>query len=179
MNDHPVEANGMGGCTSRYSGGDRGTGQIFDHHFVEFTYRNGVKLYSQCRHIPNTWEHVAEYAYGSEGHSGIPGNIQSKGPSKRKARRGGFGDYVQEHHDLIAAIKNNEKYNEGWYGATSSMTAVLGRMATYSGKIVKWDDLVAKGGGEFPKQLAWDAPAPVKQDADGNYPIPVPGIFQA
>ena len=65
---------------------------------------------------------------------------------------------VQEHHDLINAIKNNEKYNEGWHGATSSMTAVLGRMATYSGQVVKWDDAVAKGKTEFPKQLAWDAP---------------------
>ncbi len=46
-------------------------------------------------------------------------------------------------------------------------------------KVVKWDDAVAKGTSEFPKQLAWDAPAPVKQDADGNYPIPLPGVYKA
>ena len=86
---------------------------------------------------------------------------------------------VQEHHDLITAIKNNDKYHEGWHGATSSMTAVLGRMATYSGQVVKWDDALAKGTSEFPKQLAWDAPAPVQKDADGNYPIPMPGVYQA
>ena len=177
MNDHPMEANGMGGCTSRYAGDNKGTGQIFDHHFVEFTYKNGAKLYSQGRHIPNTWEYVGEHIYGTEGDCGVPGSIKKAG--KRKAHKGLFGDsMVQEHHDLIHAIQNNEKYVEGWHGATSSMTAVLGRMAAYSGKIVKWDDAVAKGASEFPKQLAWDAPAPVKQDADGNYPIPVPGVYK-
>ena len=58
------------------------------------------------------------------------------------------------------------------------MTAVLGRMATYSGQIVKWDDALAKGKSEFPTQLAWDAPAPVQKGADGNYPIPMPGVYQ-
>jgi hypothetical protein len=52
-------------------------------------------------------------------------------------------------------------------------------MATYSGQVVRWDDAVAQGKSEFPKQLAWDAPAPVKKDSDGNYPIPVPGVYQA
>jgi hypothetical protein len=103
---------------------------------------------------------------------------------------------VQEHHDLLTAIKNNEKYHEGWHGATSSMTAVLGRMATYSGKVVKWDDAVKYGKSEFPEQstytrgeptdaskslkpFTWETTAPVKQDADGNYPIPMPGEFTA
>ena len=48
----------------------------------------------------------------------------------------------------------------------------------YSGQIVKWDDLVKHGTSEFPQRLAWDAPAPVQKDADGNYPIPVPGKFK-
>ena len=55
----------------------------------------------------------------------------------------------------------------------------LGRMATYSGKIARWDDAVAQGTSEFPKQLAWDAPAPVQKDSDGNYPIPLPGVYRA
>jgi hypothetical protein len=180
MDDHPVEANGMGGCTARYLGENKGTGQIFDHHFVEFTYKNGVKLYSQCRHIPRTWGQEGQYAHGTEGQCSVPGNINRPAASARgTGRRRRSGDpMVQEHRDLIAAIKNNEKYVEGWHGATSSMTAVLGRMATYSGQVVKWDELVEKGTSEFPTQLAWDAPAPVKKDADGNYPIPMPGVYK-
>ena len=183
MDGHPVEANGMGGCTARYTGDNKGTGQIFDHHFVEYTYKDGTKLYSQCRHMANTWEREGQNVYGTEGNSSVPGRIQKvteAKPAVRTRRRSLFGDsMVQEHHDLIQAIKNNDKYVEGWHGATSSFTAVLGRMATYSGQVVKWDDAVAKGKSEFPKQLAWDAPAPVQKDADGNYPIPLPGQYKA
>ena len=86
---------------------------------------------------------------------------------------------VQEHKDLTQAIRKNTPYHEGWHGANSSMTAVLGRMATYSGQVVKWNEAVEKGASEFPKTLAWDAETPVKPDKDGNYPIPVPGVYKA
>ena len=177
-NAHPVEANGMGGCSVRYSGANKGMGQIFDHHFVEFTYADGTKMYSQCRHMANTWTSVSEAAHGTKGESNcanwIKGETEWKFEGKSKV-----APMVQEHIDLVAAIRSGEKYCEGWHGATSSMTAVLGRMATYSGQTVKWDDAVAKGKGEFPEQLAWDAKAPVAPNADGDYPIPIPGVYKA
>lgn len=176
MDDHPVEANGMGGCEVRYDGGNKGVGQIFDHHFVEFTYRDGTKMYSQCRHIPGTWNNVSEAIHGVKGDSNGSGSIS--GENEWRFRGESTNPYVQEHVDLIAAIRDGSKYNEGYYGATSSFTAVLGREANYSGQVIKWDDLVAKGKSEFPKQLAWDAPAPVQQDANGDYPIPVPGQYK-
>ena len=180
MDDHPVEANGMGGCTERYLGEWKGTGQIFDHHFIEFTYKDGTKLYSQCRQMANTWENVSEHAIGTQGAANLAVGPAGPGGRRQNPTAVRFGDpYTQEHFDLINAIKSGEKYCEGWYGATSSMTAVLGRMATYSGRIVKWDELVARGTSEFPKTLAWDAAAPVQKDADGNYPIPVPGQYRA
>jgi myo-inositol 2-dehydrogenase/D-chiro-inositol 1-dehydrogenase len=98
---HPVEANGMGGCEMRYRGENRGVGQIYDHHFVEFTYPNGVKMYSQCRQINNCWSNVSEAAHGTKGVSGC-----QSGP-------GGNNPYVQEHIDLLNAIVKNERYNEG------------------------------------------------------------------
>ncbi len=132
--DHPVEANGMGVCIQRYTGRDpkKGMGQIFDNHFVEFTYKDGSKMYSQCRQIPNTWGgDGGEQVHGTKGHGGCGG----RGPKLK------FGNaYEQEHFDLVKAIRNNDEYNEGWYGATSSFTAVLGRMATYSGQRVLWDE---------------------------------------
>jgi predicted dehydrogenase len=192
--DHPVEANGMGGCTRRYVGATKGTGQIFDHHFVEFTYPDGARLFSQCRQIAGCWNFVGVAVHGTEGESDCssyikgkgewtaPGGARGKARDKAKARgkkpAGGVNANVQEHKDLIAAIRSGAKYCEGWHGATSSMTTVLGRMATYSGQVVKWDDAVAKGPSEFPATLAWDAKAPVSPDKDGNYPIPVPGVFK-
>jgi predicted dehydrogenase len=175
--DHPVEANGMGGCTARYLGNMKGTGQIFDHHFVEFTYKDGTKMYSQCRHMANCWDNVSEYAHGTKGESNCANFI--KGDAEWRFSGKGFGSaYVREHVDLIDAIQKNEKCNDGWHGATSSFTAVLGREANYSGKVVKWDELVEKGKSLFPEKLAWDAKAPVEKDADGNYPIPLPGRYQ-
>jgi hypothetical protein len=173
---HPVEANGMGGCLQRYLGGNKGTGQIFDEHFVEFTFADGTKMYSQCRHIPNTFGSVSEAAHGVKGESNCAGWI--KGETEWKYDGPRVNSMVEEHKALIAAIREGKPYNEGWHGASSSMTAVLGRLATYSGKIVKWDDAVAKGKSEFPERLAWDAPAPVNKDANGDYPIPMPGQYQ-
>ena len=190
--DHPVEANGMGGCTLRYIGETKGTGQIFDHHFVEFTYPDGAKLFSQCRQMAGCWNLVGVAVHGTEGESDCSSYIrgkneaaaparargEGKGKSKGKRAPGGVNASVQEHKDLIAAIRSGAKYCEGWHGATSSMTTILGRMATYSGQVVKWDDAVAKGTSEFPATLAWDAKAPVYPDKDGDYPIPVPGVFK-
>jgi predicted dehydrogenase len=172
---HPVEANGMGGCTARYLGEYKGTGQIFDHHFVEFTYADGTKMYSQCRHMKGCWSNVSEAAHGAKGASNCAGRIE--GAAEWKFEGKGVNGHQQEQDDLLAALRAGKRYNEGFYGATSSMTAVLGRAANYSGKVVKWDELVEKGATQMPQKLAWDAPAPVQKDASGDYPIPVPGVF--
>jgi hypothetical protein len=120
------------------------------------------------------WNEVSEAAHGTKGESNCANWI--KAAEEWRFRGDSANPYVQEHVDLIAAIRKGEKYNEGWFGATSSFTAVLGRMATYSGKVVKWDEAVKEGTGTFPKELAWDAPAPVKKDEAGDYPIAVPGV---
>ncbi|ASV75656.1 Myo-inositol 2-dehydrogenase [Thermogutta terrifontis] len=164
---HPIEANGMGGCEMRYRGENRGVGQIYDHHFVEFTYPNGVKMYSQCRQINGCWNIVAEAAHGTKGVSPCSAG-----------GRGGTNPYVQEHIDFLNAIVKNEKYNEGYFGATSSFTAVLGRMATYSGKVVRWDEAVEKGPVIAPEITSWDQEPPVKPDANGDYPIAQPGVYE-
>jgi len=170
--DHPVEANGMGGCLQRYSPKKfpdpkkTGSGQIFDEHFVEFTYKDGSKLYSQCRHIPGTWSIVGEAVHGTKGSS----NCQHGG--------GGRNPYEQEHIALFDAIRKDEKHNDGWFGATSSFTAVLGRMATYSGLVVRWDDAVARGPSVMPEKFAFDADPPVMPDKDGLYPIAMPGVYK-
>ena len=58
------------------------------------------------------------------------------------------------------------------------MTAVLGRMATYSGQVVRWDDAVAKGPGESPERIALDAVRGTCPALDGRYPFPTPGELQ-
>ena len=63
----------------------------------------------------------------------------------------------------------------------SSFTAVLGCMATYCGRIVKWDEAVKKVPSLMPERLAWGADPPVLPDETGSYEhaVPVPGVYKA
>ncbi len=172
---HPVEANGMGGRQVR-KGSDHG--QIYDHHFIEFTYEDGSKMYSQCRHIRNCWNQVSEAAMGSLGTSNCAGTIEGKNPWRFDGKK--VSGHQQEQTDLVATLRAGKRYNEGFYGATSSFTAVLGRMATYSGKVVRWDDAVAKGPEEMPYgvDLTYQSKPPVVPDEEGNYPVAQPGTYK-
>ena len=169
---HPVKANGMGGVEVR-KGPDYG--EIFDHHAVEFTYEDGSKCFSQCRHIPGCWDSVSEAAVGTKGSADI-NSYTIRGADQWRYKNAGDKDpYQQEHDDLFTAIRNNTPYNELEYGAHSTMTAILGRMATYSGKEVEWDKAIKSEISLFPEKLAWDAPMKVNPGPDGMYPHAIPG----
>lgn len=176
QDQHPLEANGMGGREVR-KGPDYG--HIYDHQYVEYTYPNGIRLFSQNRHIRNCWNAASQYVHGSHGESDCTGTIT--GPQAWTYNGPKVNATDQEHVDLIRAIREDQRHNEGYYGANSSFTAVLGRMATYSGSLVSWDEAVAKGPDEMPPRLAWDADPPVLPDADGSYEhaVAVPGVYRA
>jgi len=179
LNAHPVKANGMGGRQRRDEFKDMG--HIYDHHFVEFTYADGTKLFSQCRQMPGCWNQVSEWVHGVKGTADCAGTIEVDGGEKWQYKGPKMSPYQQEHVDLVKAIRNNEKYNEGWHGAHSTMTAVLGRMATYSGQEITWDEAVEKGTAIMPEKLAWDINPPMMPDADGTYKthVAMPGVYKA
>ncbi len=169
---HPVEAQGMGGRQLRTPE----EGQIYDHHCVEFTYADGRKMFSQCRHMDRVDTNVSEHAHGAKGYSDVSGSrIEPMGGEQWRSRARRVDPYQQEHDDLFAAIRADEKYNEGDFGAESTMTAILGRMATYSGKAVKWEDAIKSPFDMSPQQYSFDAQPPVLPDENGLYPIPTPG----
>ena len=169
---YPVKANGMGGRQVRT---DKKYGEIFDHHFVEYEYANGSRLYSQCRHIRGCWDNVSEFVHGTKGSSNPGGSIQSADGNWNYSERQ-KDPYQVEHDDLFAAIRKGAEYNEADNGAYSSMTSILGRLCTYSGKEIAWDDAIKSNVSLAPKSYAWDAETPVKANADGVYPIAVPGL---
>ena len=183
MQGHPVEAQGQGGREVR-TGPD--TGQIFDHHMVEFTYGGGMnsgsmRMLSQCRHIKRCWTAVSEHVHGTKGYCDVSagriydlrGNLVWQTEAQETKGKG----HQQEHYDLFAALRNGETPNEAEYGAHSTMTAIMGRMATYGGKIVKWDDAINSdiALADFDSLQSVDDKAPVQPDENGNYPVPVPG----
>ena len=171
----PVEANGMGGRELRM-GGDRTKSQIFDHTFVEYTFPDGTKMYSQGRHVRGAFSRVGEFAHGSKGTCNIGSHIEPfKGDPIRI--RGAGGGHYQEQKDLIEHLYKGKIYNEAEYGAKSTFSAILGREACYSGKIIKWDDLLKKGTDLCPgiDEYNYDTPPPTLPDQEGRYPVPVPG----
>ncbi|MEA1952309.1 MAG: Gfo/Idh/MocA family oxidoreductase [Planctomycetota bacterium] len=169
---HPVEANGMGGRQFRNG---RDNGEIFDHHAVEFTYADGTKMFSQCRHNPGCANSVSEHALGTKGSAEINrGRIT--GPNKWRFRGKSSNPYQIEHDVLFDAIRNNKPHNEAEYAAISTMTAIMGRMATYSGKVIKWDQALNSSISLSPERYAWAAKPPVVADAAGVYPCAIPGV---
>lgn len=177
---HPVMARGMGGRQVRV---DKRYGEIYDHFAVEYQYADGSWMFSQCRHQPNVWNSVSEYAHGTKGNSDVSGNSITAGGEKWSFRRDKSvkrsDPYQVEHDDLFRAIRNNTPYNEGENGANSSLTAILGRMVVYSGKEVTWEEALNSNIDTMPKNLSWDADPPTKPNANFEYPIPTPGITKA
>jgi myo-inositol 2-dehydrogenase / D-chiro-inositol 1-dehydrogenase len=168
---YPVRARGNGGCETR-KGPDYG--EIFDHHVVEFFYEDGSVCFSQCRHQLGCWGEVSQYAIGTKGRSDFERNVIT-GENAWRFQGRAKDPYQQEHDDLFAAIRNDTPYNEAEYGAKSTLTAILGRMSTYTGKEVTWEQALNSQVDTMPKTLAWDAEPPVKPGPDGMYQLPVPG----
>ncbi|MEY5045137.1 MAG: hypothetical protein RL713_362, partial [Bacteroidota bacterium] len=85
--------------------------------------------------------------------------------------------YQSEHDELFAAIAKGEyKFADAENGAKSTMTSILGRMATYSGKLVEWDKALNCGLNLQPTAYTWDTLPKSLPDANGQYKIAVPGI---
>jgi predicted dehydrogenase len=175
VGDHPVEANGMGG---RQVSTEARFGHDYDHHFHEYTYADGVKMYSQCRQMNGCWSPITEHVHGTEGVMDLSGKIMR---INEYGRRETTNPYRKEHEDLLKAILDDKPYHEGWFGATSSFTAILGREASYSGKVVKWVELAEKGPALFPQDLDWDSDPPATPNRQGNYDhlVAVPGVYKA
>ncbi len=170
---HPIKARGMGGREINNGGAD--DGEIFDHFAVQFEYEDGSICYSECRHQPGCWNSVSEWAQGTKGRAEINGyKILNDDPWRYKAE-GAKDPYQQEHDDLFTAIRQNKEYSEAVYGAESTMTAILGRMATYSGKELDWNKALASKIELLPENLAWDAMPKVVPGADGLYQRAIPG----
>ncbi len=169
---HPIRAFGMGGRQVRTS---KETGEIFDHHAVQFEYEDGSRLYSECRHIPGCWSSVSEHVVGTKGSCNVGGGTITGANPWRFRQERGVDPYQREHDDLFDAIRNDKPFNEAFFGAYSSMLSVMGRMATYSGKEITWEAAFNSQIDVMPKTYAWDAPTPINPDKDGFYPIAVPG----
>lgn len=147
QNEYPVRAVGSGGRQIRT---DPLYGNIFDHHTVVYEYANGVKLFSACRQQVGCAGDVSDHVMGSNATCHIEATFPvrasiTRGNKKiwqlatpgRKAPRGNM--YQNEHDELFASIRDGKPINNGEWMAKSTLMAIMGRMATYTGQVITWD----------------------------------------
>jgi predicted dehydrogenase len=174
---YPVKAQGMGGRQVRTG---KEYGEIYDHHYVEYQYADGSILNSQCRHIKGTYSVVDEILVGTKGvvRCGAAEITSPAGKALYTFDKNKENEpYQNEHDELFAAIAKGEfKFADAENGAKSTLTSVMGRMATYSGQIMEWDKVLNSGISIQPAKYAWDAPPPTLPDDNGFYPVATPGV---
>lgn len=172
---YPVTASGYGG---RHMRNGKENGEIFDHHFVEYTYADGSRMISQCRHWKGCRVQVTEAFQGTNGTAPEPGKILTpKGYAiMDHDSRKDPNPYQVEHDKLFAAVANGEyKFADAENAAKSTLTSIMGRMATYSGQEIAWDAAMNSDLELKPDGYNFAANPPILPLENGFYPIPVPG----
>ena len=134
---------------------------------------------SQCRHIKGCQNRVSEAFHGTNGSAPKPGVIKTRSGytimnhNDKKDKN----PYQVEHDLLFAAVAKGEyKYADAENGAKATMTSILGRMATYSGQTIEWEDAINSTIDLSPAKYDWNANPQVMPDENGYYAIPVPGV---
>ena len=171
----PVSAYGVGGRQQRTPGQPS---EIYDHHAVNFTYPNGVSIASQCKQFPGGDNRVNEEFQGTKGFVKIGEITDYAGKVLWKYEGPRPNAYQVEHDELHDAIRRDVPLNNAYYGTESSFSAVLGRMATYSGKVQNFEKALALPYRTMPENMTWESTPPVVPDAEGNYPLPMPASFK-
>lgn len=156
---HPLSAVGLGGRQVRTA---PEYGNIYDHFAIDYEYPNSVRVASYARQIPNCKNNVSEALTGTKGFCQVNKYTITGEQSWKMAGKDNL-PYTQEHTDLIASIRAGKPYNELKQVAESTMTAILGRMAAYTGDEITWEQALNSQESLMPAKLEWGqlAVAPV------------------
>jgi predicted dehydrogenase len=166
MGARPVKAVATGGRQVRV---EPEYGNVYDHFTVDFEYPNGRHVMSMCRQIANVDNHVGAYFVGTKGEADVyKAEIKGEKPWKFEGDISIAKAYVQEHADLIASIRNGKPLNEAEHVAHSTLTAILGREAAYTGKSLRWDDVMASDLDLSPAKYVFGD--------NVTRPVPLPGV---
>lgn len=171
---HPQEAIGFGGRARRL------TGDQYDFFSIDFDYGNGVASHSMSRQIDDCANTLGEQIMGTEGYTNCKNTIYNldgsvkwkydypKNKDGRSTEVVAISPYVQEHIHLVTAIRTNTPVVEAERTAISTLTAIMGRTAAYTGQKVTWDDMMNSTMRLGPEKYEM---GPV----DMEFPVPIPG----
>jgi myo-inositol 2-dehydrogenase/D-chiro-inositol 1-dehydrogenase len=149
----PLSCVAVGGRTIPAEGGN-----IFDHFEVNYIYPNGVRAFLANRQIEGCYNENSDYILGTDGACTI-----GRGPAPRIEGKTNwtwngqrYDMYQREHDVLFAAIRKNQPLNDGDRMATSTLLAMMGRMAAYTGQQITWDMALNSQEKLFPDSLDWN-----------------------
>ncbi len=174
--DYPIKASGMGG-RAMLKGPEHG--EIFDHHYAEFEYSDGTKLHVQCRQMDNCANRMGFNIQGSKARADERLQIIDNGGEVlwRYRDEDDSSSSQIEQDVFIGAVLGTKPYvNNTKYGAESTMTTILGRMAIESGQQIELKKAKESNLSIVPTEFSWDTKMPNAPLEDGNYQIPRPGI---
>lgn len=184
----PVSAHGIGGRTP----GVTDCSQNLHTYGIEYTFADGAKAIINGRYIPKCQSDFSTFVHGTKCAAQFSGNIHAPTVQtyrdQRVARenidwrpeREKSSPYQAEWDALLGAVRNNKPHNEARRAAYSNLAAIMGRAAVHSGRTITWDEALASSFSFCPDvaALTESGPAPVKADAQGRYPVPVPGAWK-
>jgi predicted dehydrogenase len=150
---YPVKAMGLGGRQVR-----TGTqyGNIYDHFSVVYEYPSGVKVFSHTRQQARCRNDITVYALGARGRAEISERqmvITGPRPWRQRGRDNNF--YQTEHDELFASIRKGQPINNGEYMCKSTLMAIMGRMAAYTGREVTWQMALGSKEDLTPARYEW------------------------
>ncbi|HUR53700.1 MAG TPA: Gfo/Idh/MocA family oxidoreductase [Gemmataceae bacterium] len=166
---YPVRAMGMGGRTVL-----AGTeyGNIYDHFSVVYEYPDGQRFLSNTRQQPKTKGDMSAHALGTKGRAMLAerdGGLRIKGDKDWTFDGPKNQMYQTEHDDLFASIRKGMPINNGEYMAKSTLLAIMGRMAAYTGQQVTWEMALHSKEDLTPPKYDWAVKLP-------DPPIAIPGV---
>ncbi|MHC4230029.1 MAG: Gfo/Idh/MocA family protein [Planctomycetota bacterium] len=181
----PVRAEGLGGREP----GSIDCSQNLHTYAIEYTFGDGSKAMVNSRSMSNCHNDFATFVHGTKCAAQFSGNVHAPTVHIYKDQRSAKNNigwrperekvspYQVEWDELLSAIRHDKPHNEARRAAYANMASIMGRAAIHSGKIITWDEMMASDF-QFCDNVAdftYDSPAPLRADAQGRYPVPVPG----
>lgn len=174
MQDYPVVARGTGG-RQVFEGPNQGN--TWDHHYCEFEYPDRTKMHVMSFTINGCWGRMGFDIQGTKGSADENSRIYDLNKKVIwNFREDAPNEYEVEHKVFFDAILNGKHVNDTYFGAESTLTTILGRMAMHSGRVITLDEVRKSTRSIIPEKFTWDAEMPDLPDENGNYLIPKPGI---
>jgi predicted dehydrogenase len=165
--EYPIKAYGLGGRQVRTA---EEYGNIFDHHSVVYEYASGARLWAACRQMAGCMSEITTQVLGEKGTATLSQRVLEIDSGTKWTYRGDKNVPQQtEHDELFAGIRSGKSINNGNYMSKSTLMAIMGRMATYTGQAVTWDQAMNSRENLVPDRYSWDGMPPESK-------IAVPGV---